>query len=119
MRNKNEKVGLLSFMQDDQFTTGSITTSAKCKKALAQASLSYNVKNATFKALFPDWVEEEERRRKKSKLPEVKIEETVNTGNNEKTDIIWMTVTLVAVVAIAIGVFGVCIHFTKRKTDPY
>eukprot|EP00955_Chlamydomonas_euryale_P068603 360176-Chlamydomonas_euryale.AAC.1 len=54
--------GLLSFMVDSQVTTGSITTSAAEKAALARASLGYNVKNVTFRKLFPEWAEAHEAR---------------------------------------------------------
>lgn len=49
--------GLLSFMYDKQPTTGSITTSKAEKQRLARESLAFNVKNATFRKLFPEWVE--------------------------------------------------------------
>ncbi|KAF6256057.1 ubiquitin-conjugating enzyme/RWD-like protein [Scenedesmus sp. NREL 46B-D3] len=54
--------GLLSFMYDNQPTTGSITTSKAEKQRLARESLAYNAKNATFRKLFPDWLEEHNRR---------------------------------------------------------
>jgi ubiquitin-conjugating enzyme E2 J2 len=54
--------GLLSFMYDNQPTTGSITTSKVEKQRLARESLAYNAKNATFRKLFPDWLEEHNKR---------------------------------------------------------
>lgn len=54
--------GLLSFMYDTQPTTGSINTSKAEKERLARESLAFNVKNPIFRKLFPDWVEEHERR---------------------------------------------------------
>jgi ubiquitin-conjugating enzyme E2 J2 len=54
--------GLLSFMYDNQPTTGSITTSKAEKQRLARESLAFNVKNATFRKLFPDWLEEHNKR---------------------------------------------------------
>ncbi|EFJ51744.1 hypothetical protein VOLCADRAFT_103384 [Volvox carteri f. nagariensis] len=50
--------GLLSFMYDTQATTGSITTSKQDKERMARESLQFNVKNPTFRKLFPSWVEE-------------------------------------------------------------
>jgi ubiquitin-conjugating enzyme E2 J2 len=50
--------GLLSFMHDSMVTTGSITTSPEEKRRLAQESLSFNMKNPTFRKVFPEWVEE-------------------------------------------------------------
>lgn len=49
--------GLLSFMYDNQPTTGSITTTNPEKRKLAAESLAFNVKNPTFRTLFQDWVE--------------------------------------------------------------
>eukprot|EP00878_Enallax_costatus_P035364 GHUV01039399.1.p1 GENE.GHUV01039399.1~~GHUV01039399.1.p1 ORF type:complete len:187 (+),score=93.06 GHUV01039399.1:482-1042(+) len=54
--------GLLSFMYDKQPTTGSITTSTAEKQRLARESLAFNAKNATFRKLFPDWVEQHNKR---------------------------------------------------------
>eukprot|EP00877_Chromochloris_zofingiensis_P000970 jgi/Chrzof1/10874/Cz05g15170.t1 len=54
--------GLLSFMYDNQPTTGSITTSKGEKERLARESLAFNVKNPTFRKLFPEWVEEQQKR---------------------------------------------------------
>jgi hypothetical protein len=49
--------GLLSFMYDNQPTTGSITTSRAEKQRLARESLATNVKSPTFVKVFPEWVE--------------------------------------------------------------
>jgi len=54
--------GLLSFMYDSQPTTGSITTSKAEKHRLAKDSLVFNAKNATFRKLFPQLLEEYNRR---------------------------------------------------------
>uniref|UniRef100_A0A383WB10 E2 ubiquitin-conjugating enzyme n=1 Tax=Tetradesmus obliquus TaxID=3088 RepID=A0A383WB10_TETOB len=54
--------GLLSFMYDNQPTTGSITSSKAEKQRLAKESLAYNAKNATFRKLFPNWLEEHNKR---------------------------------------------------------
>lgn len=49
--------GLLSFMMDTSPTTGSVTTTAAEKRRLAKSSLSFNCKNATFRKMFPEYVE--------------------------------------------------------------
>ncbi|GLC45584.1 Ubiquitin-conjugating enzyme E2 34 [Pleodorina starrii] len=54
--------GLLSFMYDTQSTTGSITTTKQDKERMARESLAFNIKNPTFRKLFPSWVEELSRR---------------------------------------------------------
>jgi ubiquitin-conjugating enzyme E2 J2 len=54
-----------------QATTGSITTSKQDKERFARDSLAFNVKNATFKKLFPNWVEEHERRVASAAQPSV------------------------------------------------
>ena len=55
--------GLASFMYENGTTTGSISSSRAEKQRRAAESLDYNLKNATFRKLFPDWVEEAERRK--------------------------------------------------------
>mmetsp|Transcript_12876 Transcript_12876/g.21016 ORF Transcript_12876/g.21016 Transcript_12876/m.21016 type:complete len:218 (+) Transcript_12876:109-762(+) len=50
-------VGLQSFMNEDSPTAGSITTSLRTKRQLAQKSMQFNVKNRKFVLLFPELVE--------------------------------------------------------------
>ncbi|KAL4420955.1 hypothetical protein ABPG77_004584 [Micractinium sp. CCAP 211/92] len=52
--------GLLSFMVESQHTTGAISSSSEEKKRLARDSLGYNVRNPTFRKLFPEWVKKHE-----------------------------------------------------------
>jgi len=48
--------GLLSFMLEDERTTGSIETTAEEKRTLAKHSHSFNVANRKFTTLFPQYV---------------------------------------------------------------
>ncbi|KAI3766322.1 hypothetical protein L2E82_16376 [Cichorium intybus] len=52
--------GLLSFMMDNSPTTGSVNTTVAEKQRLAKASMTFNCKNATFRKLFPEYVEKYE-----------------------------------------------------------
>jgi len=45
--------GLLSFMCEDEITTGAIRTSDAEKRRLAKESLEWNMKNPSFRRLFP------------------------------------------------------------------
>ncbi|XP_028752159.1 ubiquitin-conjugating enzyme E2 34-like [Neltuma alba] len=49
--------GLLSFMIDSSPTTGSVSTTAEEKQRLAKSSLAFNCKNATFRKMFPEYVD--------------------------------------------------------------
>lgn len=71
-------MGLYSFMLDTKPTTGSIETSDAMKRKLAGESLAYNVKDKTFRNLFPEYVElyEEREVERKAKLAEMGIEDT-------------------------------------------
>lgn len=61
--------GLMSFMCDNQPTTGSITTTKADKQRMARESLAFNSRNPTFKKLFPEWVEEFTRRQQRAAAP--------------------------------------------------
>lgn len=49
--------GLLSFMMDSSPTTGSVSTTTEEKQRLAKSSLAFNCKNATFRKMFPEYVD--------------------------------------------------------------
>jgi len=58
--------GLMSFMVDEQPTTGSMVTSKSVKKALARDSIKYNLNNSLFRKVFPDLLEDlQERQRQR------------------------------------------------------
>lgn len=59
--------GLASFMLEEKTTTGSIQSSSAERRHLAKVSMEFNVKNPTFRKLFPGLIEEEARRRKEVK----------------------------------------------------
>ncbi|KAL4434205.1 hypothetical protein ABPG75_000646 [Micractinium tetrahymenae] len=52
--------GLLSFMVETQHTTGAISSSPEEKRRFAREALAYNVRNPTFRKLFPEWVKKHE-----------------------------------------------------------
>lgn len=56
--------GLLSFMYENNITTGSISSSKSDKKRLAAKSLEQNLKSPLFRKLFPEWLEEHQKRQK-------------------------------------------------------
>jgi hypothetical protein len=59
-------VGVQSFWNEDQHTTGAISTSPEVRRRLAAESLAANLRNPTFRRLFPDWVQRQEERAKKA-----------------------------------------------------
>jgi ubiquitin-conjugating enzyme E2 J2 len=67
--------GLLSFMQEDKSTYGSVTSSDEEKKAYASRSYSFNCKNKTFAHLFPEMIEHQE---KSIKVNSIKVEEVIS-----------------------------------------
>lgn len=46
--------GLLSFMVEDTITTGAVKTTEEEKKALAAASLQWNLTHGNFRGMFPE-----------------------------------------------------------------
>lgn len=56
--------GLLSFMYENNITTGSISTSKADKRRLAAISLEQNLRSPTFRKLFPEWAQEHQRQQK-------------------------------------------------------
>lgn len=60
--------GLLSFMYENNITTGSISSSKADKRRFAATSLEQNLRSPLFRKLFPEWVEEHQKRQKKHQV---------------------------------------------------
>lgn len=56
--------GLLSFMYENNITTGSISSSKTEKRRLAANSLEQNLRSPVFRKLFPEWADEHHQRQK-------------------------------------------------------
>lgn len=50
-------MGLLTFMNEDTVTTGSISTTEEVKRGLAKSSMEFNLENPVFCRIFPEIVE--------------------------------------------------------------
>lgn len=115
-------LGLMTFMNDNKSTFGSIETSEATKRIYAKESLEYNVKNKIFCELFPELVELYNEKKKSQNtnqsidnVDNVTTSQTINnntTGvavkenNNKKpeTNSLYLIVTsLVIVIAILWG----------------
>ncbi|EGT41329.1 CBN-UBC-26 protein [Caenorhabditis brenneri] len=71
--------GLMSFMNDNQPTLGSLVTSESERRLLAKKSKQFNLKDKTFCALFPEEVEQiraEIEKMNQEELDSIKEEET-------------------------------------------
>lgn len=78
--------GLLSFMMDNSPTTGSVNTSVAEKQRLAKASLAFNCRNATFRKLFPEYVEKYEEQRV-CEQPVVEAQESLVVDKREREEV--------------------------------
>ena len=97
-------LGLQSFMTDDANTYGSIQNTSIQRRAYAQASLSYNVRNETFKKLFPQLVTLHERMVMEGKIDRNTVKET-NKISHDYSE--WFIIaTLVAMVGVMSVYFG-------------
>lgn len=59
--------GLFSFMLSDDITTGSMKASGPERRRLAEQSLETNLRDPTFRKLFPEYVEQRDERRETQK----------------------------------------------------
>ena len=79
---ENMLIGLISFMNTDEHTTGSISTSNSEKRRLARESIDFNSKSAEYNKLFGDfvrkYVKQEENRRGTS------FQDDASDGGNTK-----------------------------------
>lgn len=98
--------GLLSFMYENNMTTGSISSSKIEKKRLAGTSLEQNLKSPVFRKLFPNWVEEHQRRQQ-AKLEEAErkrlqpsIQQTATAKPSTKSTLGSTLITLGIVTAV-------------------
>lgn len=89
--------GLLSFMYENNITTGSISSSKADKKRLAAISLEQNLRSPMFRKLFPEWVEEQKKREEKRQVSLLYAVSLVKLS--------WLLITKPAV-----QLLGVCIH---------
>lgn len=130
--------GLLSFMLENTPTLGSCETSVYEKKKLAQNSLEFNLKNETFKELFPDVCKEINERIKKiqelKKLNNKDVNLNNNTNNSNKQldsmdefapdgrisddqDInsMWYSILSNSLVLICFVLFGLVVHYVIKN----
>ena len=58
----------MSFMYDNEITTGALRTPSSERKMLAQQSLEANLKNPQFRDMFPEYIAEHDRREQEAKV---------------------------------------------------
>lgn len=117
--------GLLSFMNDNQPTLGSLTTSDAEKKLLAKKSKSFNLKNRIFCELFSD-VAEEIRTELKSAQEEESLKEEeerirqqnegLSSGGAGLSSLMSNLIVIAGVVALAFAVRWVVL--SAQDQDP-
>jgi len=85
--------GLISFMVETTPTLGSIETTTQTKRDLAHQSLEFNLRNDTFRTLFPEtaeYIREQLRTEEASSVPggeeEGSLENASKENNNNATD---------------------------------
>lgn len=103
--------GLMSFMNDNQPTLGSMVTSESERKLLAKKSKAYNVKDKTFCSLFPDETEQiraEIEKMNQDELDSIK-EEEIALKNRRRGDASRTTPRLSAFLSNMMMIAGVAV----------
>lgn len=100
--------GLYSFMIETAPTLGSIETTTRQKKLLAQQSLAFNVRDPTFSQLFPEYKERYEEELARKPLHEQQQQQQqalsrANSNNNADNN----GLELHSIMATAAGLFAV------------
>ena len=97
-------LGLVSFMTENEITYGSISNTTAQRRAFAEASLSFNVRDANFKKLFPELVTLHEKLVSEGKINKNAVKETNRLSHNYAE---WFVIaTLVAIVGVMAVYFG-------------
>eukprot|EP01089_Gocevia_fonbrunei_P012916 TRINITY_DN3176_c0_g2_i1.p1 TRINITY_DN3176_c0_g2~~TRINITY_DN3176_c0_g2_i1.p1 ORF type:complete len:220 (+),score=32.46 TRINITY_DN3176_c0_g2_i1:32-691(+) len=108
--------GLLSFMLEDKPTTGSVTTTEHEKRQLAKVSMEFNIKDATYRKMFPDLIAKyNKEKEEQAKLNPTDSTTTTTTSDSSQTDkggsfsdvVILLVIISVLVVLLAVTIANI------------